>query len=128
MKLLAALGFGLLLAAVGFVYWSSRPASARAYDDSTLMVDDLRAGPKRFLGRTAEVSGVVGSANPDRGLFGLIDAREVQECGTIHCPEFVLPVEWTGELPAPGETVSVMGEVRRTGEGLMFVASEVQRP
>ena len=134
MKMFAVVGAGVVIAlAAGGLYWQTRPEAPAgavphpAGRDAALMVDDLRDNPDRFQGET-QVLGVVGGASAARQLFGLIDRREVEACGQLDCPEFILPVKWGGEAPTVGETVSVRGTVKKTDEGLVFVASEVNRP
>jgi hypothetical protein len=131
LKTLLAAGVGITVLALAGFYFSERGAGTGAASDDSppgaetvLMVDELRDGAEGASGEV-EVRGVVGGTNTERQLFGLIDSREVEACGGISCPEFMLPVEWAGELPAPGETVSVRGQVKTTDQGLLLAASEV---
>jgi hypothetical protein len=131
MKVLRGLGIGMIvvvLASAVYVRGRHRVATAMseaaANDGRVLMVDDLRAGAGNLRGVT-EVQGVVGATSTERRIFGLIDVREVEACGGIDCPEFMLPVNWEGELPALGQTVLVRGQVKTTDGGLLFAASEV---
>lgn len=131
MKVLVVIGVGavmMALAAALYLKGQSREpsvvAEAPGKSGLVLMVDDLRDDAGRLQG-VIEVQGVVGGSSAERQLLGLIDTREVEACGGIDCPEFILPVQWDGEVPALGQTVSVKGQVRTTDEGLLLAASEV---
>jgi len=124
-----SLAGALALVALSFSWrtgaWKPAP-SADPAAPLVLMVDDLHDRPSHFTGEI-EVLGIVGGNEPGQQLFGLIDRREVAECGGIACARFVLPVKWEGKFPEPGDAVVVRGRIRETGEGPALVASEVVR-
>lgn len=90
-----------------------------------LMVDDLRNKPGRFT-EVISVLGVVGRRNTEHNLLGLIDKEEVEECGTIHCPEFLLPVRWRKTMPAKGATVVVRGKLEKASNGFVLAAERIK--
>lgn len=99
---------------------------SETHENAPLMVDDLRA--KADQGKdTISVLGVVGGRNAERSIFGLIDKREVEECGTVSCPEFLLPVHWSGDMPRMREIVVVSGTLAQSSTGLVLVAEKVER-
>ena len=95
--------------------------------DHVLAVDDLRNNPERFTGEI-QVFGVVGGTKNSERLFGLIDKREVEACGTTSCPEFLLPVRWRGAMPPVGDEVTVTGELQLSPQGLVLEAARIHAP
>ena len=129
-QVVVVIGIGVILvAALGYGLWA---ATHRTSDTPVhagtgpLMVDELKSRPERFATEIA-VSGVVGATNAALKQFGLVDTREAEKCGTVQCPEFVLPVSWEGDMPRVGEAVTVLGRVERSDGGLVLRASEVKR-
>jgi hypothetical protein len=99
-------------------------ASPVSAPGAVLSVRDLR-GSSAGLGGEIEVQGVVSSANADRQTFGLVDKREVDECGTTACAGFVLPVHWKGPSPHVGKQVTVVGVLKRSPAGPLLEAARV---
>ena len=95
--------------------------------DAVLAVDDLRNKPERFTGEI-QVFGVVGGTKDSEHLFGLVDKREVEACGTMDCPEFLLPVRWRGAMPPVGDEVTVAGELQLSPQGLVLEATKIDAP
>lgn len=89
-----------------------------------LAVNDLRQAPERFTG-PIRVQGVVGGTKESDHMFGLVDTREVEKCGTTTCAEFLLPVRWTGAMPQVGEAVTVSGRLQQSARGLILRASAI---
>jgi hypothetical protein len=119
-----------VLAAAVFAVGGGRARSADAPAPSgPLQVDDLRrAGPE--LGALLTVQGVVDEVRPRSRLVGLADAAEAQDCGPDPCEDctrFVLPVAWQGELPEPGETVTVSGRIEQGTDGLVLAGGRTDR-
>ena len=105
----------------------ARPATPVSEPGAPLMVDDLRKQPGR-LGSELNVLGVVGGSSEGESIFGLIDRREVESCGTVECPEFLLPVLWKGKMPEVRQVVVVQGRLQKTSKGLVLEAVEVRSP
>ena len=94
-------------------------------------VDAVAKDPKGHAGLVA-IEGVVGKVFQGRGAFTLIDVAEYEQCGTVDCAEYTVPVqvpkeEFEGELPKSEETVVAVGDVQPTEKGYRFVVQEVQR-
>ncbi len=134
-RILLAMAFAA--GAVGFVAYRSTSApapSTRATSASpvttkttaeTIGVDALMKDVDHHRG-PAIVEGVVKSASAETKMLDLIDCEEFRACGTTTCARLVLPVRWSGSLPAARETVGATGEVRDDGGKLVFVASAVE--
>jgi hypothetical protein len=121
----------VVLGAGGFL-WASHPG--RSTDAATtattpsparvLAVDDLQQSPERFSG-PIRVLGVVGGTKGSDQMFGLVDTREVEKCGTTTCAEFLLPVRWSGAMPKTGDRVTVSGKIQRSAQGLILQATAI---
>jgi hypothetical protein len=111
----------LMLASAGN---QAEPVPAVSSELPPLLVDDLLDFDG--VGNQVKVIGFVGGTNEGQGMFGLVDPREVEACGTVTCPRFLLPVSWDGEMPGIGLELLVSGTVRRADEGLVLVASGVE--
>ena len=94
-------------------------------------VDAVAKDPKAHAGLVA-IEGVVGQVFKSRGSFTMIDVAEFEQCGTVDCAEYSVPVqvpkeEFEGELPKSEETVVAIGDVQPLEKGYRFVVQEVQR-
>jgi hypothetical protein len=119
-----ALGGGVLSLALGRADADKSPAPA-----GVQQVDDLRLA-EPAPGRSLTVEGVVAEVQPYRGLVGLIDVAEAEKCGLSPCDgctRFMLPVEWQGDLPEPGDTVVVRGKIERGADGLVLAGGRADR-
>jgi len=73
------------------------------------------------------VEGVTSAASPSDQQQSLIDRHEFEECGLAGCAAYVLPVRWSGAMPAVKDIVRISGEVKDAGNGkLVFVAISVE--
>lgn len=86
-------------------------------------VDQLMNHTEKYPGEVI-VEGIVSASAP--GRVSLIDVGEVEECGVTTCAELVLPVEWSGNPPKGKQRVKLLGSVRETGEGMVFVARSME--
>jgi hypothetical protein len=87
-------------------------------------VDDLAAKPEDFSGEVV-LKGVVAGVNKETSVFGIIDAREFEECGVLTCPKNLVPVKFDGKIPAVKTIVNITGEILRNDKGLVFEAKAV---
>jgi len=95
--------------------------SAAVLDVSTLMREaEKHQGPIR-------VEGVVSRVYPKDQKLGLIDTAEFKRCGVVTCADLVLPVRWAGAMPEPKTQVRLEGEIRKSGEGMEFVANALEK-
>jgi hypothetical protein len=83
------------------------------------------ADPEAFPGEIV-LRGVVAGRNEAAGAFALVDLREYERCGAEACADEIVPVRYAGALPDVGRTVRVRGRVRRSDEGMVFAADEVE--
>ena len=83
---------------------------------------DRTKGPVR-------IEGVVSKVYPKEQRLGLIDAAEFKKCGMVSacCDNQILPVQWTGSMPAVKSLVLLEGEIRDTGGKLEFVARSLEK-
>lgn len=81
-------------------------------------------GTSRHLAATVE--GVVSTASSADHLLALIDRKEFQECGTTDCAKLILPVRWSGAMPALQATVRVRGQIEQVGGKMIFVAQAIE--
>ncbi len=59
-------------------------------------------------------------------MFGVIDFREFESCGTLSCAKTVLPVRFSGALPEPKAVVEIAGSLVRGKKGLLIEAKSVE--
>ena len=95
------------------------PRASGGVDDLMRNVDRYRSGPVR-------VEGVVSLASSTNQTITLVDNREFERCG-LGCAELILPVRWSGSMPAVKDAVQVEGEIQEDGGKLIFVARSVDR-
>ena len=88
-------------------------------------VDDLARSPGGFTGEIVLRAAVVG-VNRSEGVFGVIDSREFESCGSLSCAENTLPVKFGGKLPPPRAVVEITGRVVRDERGLVIDARLVE--
>jgi hypothetical protein len=94
--------------------------------DGTLSVNDLAGKPDEHLGQV-QLTGVVAAISEGQG-FVLVDKREYAECGLACVAEpgtKKIPIRWSGDAPKLEQTVRVAGILRRSEQGLSFVAQEI---
>lgn len=91
---------------------------------SIVEVDDLAAKPEDFSGQVV-LKGVVAGVDKKASIFGVIDAREFEECGVMTCAKHIIPVKFSGDLPAVKTEVNITGEIGRGDDGLVFEAKAV---
>jgi|GEM_PF-1706358 len=91
-----------------------------------LCVDDLMQNVDRYRG-TIRVEGVVSRASSTDQRLAVIDVEEFQHCGTTKCARLILPVRWTGAMPAVEDTVRMEGEVQDSGGKFVFVARKLEK-
>jgi len=105
------------------------PGRTAADEEHPLGVEELMRNVSRHRGSVL-VEGVVSGLLPGRRGVGLIDLKELEECGVTTCAPLTLPVHWKGTLPATKELVLARGRVGRVDGKLAFVATslEVIRP
>ncbi|NOZ23999.1 MAG: hypothetical protein GXP25_23220 [Planctomycetes bacterium] len=102
------------------------PTAARPGPLSQVVhVDELAKDPGRFAGDIV-LQGVVAGVKKSEGVFGVIDSREFESCGSLTCAENILPVKFAGELPEPKSVVQITGRVVRGEKGLLFEAKGVE--
>lgn len=95
--------------------------SAAVLEVSTLMREaEKHQGPIR-------VEGVVSRVYPKEQKLGLIDTAEFKRCGVVTCADMVLPVRWNGAMPEPKTQVRLEGEIRKSGDGMEFVAKILEK-
>lgn len=122
----------------GGLYWRAQGpdasvGSATTSPNGIVGVEALMRGVDSHRG-SVRVEGVVATIAADRQLFMLIDRKEFAECNDLNCAQLMLPVQWTGPLPATKDIVEVAGEIKEmtssaTGKQarLVFVASAVRK-
>ena len=89
-------------------------------------VDDLVKMPQGFRGHIV-LRAVVARVNKPQGVFGVIDAREYESCGSLSCcDQPILPIKFAGDLPEPKTFVRITGRVARSEKGLVFEARGVE--
>lgn len=123
-----------LVAALGAAAWlwsngSRNPANIPAEKggpQASVGVDDLMRNVDRYRSGPVRVEGVVSLASSTDQTITLIDNREFERCG-LGCAELMLPVRWSGSMPAVREAVRVEGEIQEDGGKLIFVARSVDR-
>lgn len=91
-----------------------------------LGVDDLMRNVERYRNGSVLVEGVVSLASAADKTLTLIDNREFEKCG-LGCAELMLPVRWSGTMPAVKERVRIEGQIQEDGGKLIFVARSVDR-
>ena len=103
------------------------PLAAKPEASSGLIhVDDLAKNPEGFSGDVV-LRAVVAGVNKPQGVFGVIDAREYEQCGSLSCcEEPILPVKFAGNLPEPKTFVQITGRVVRGEKGLVFEARSLE--
>lgn len=77
-------------------------------------------------GQQATIEGVVSAVWPKEQRLGVIDAEEFRKCGVVTCAQMTLPVLWSGQMPPVAGTVHATGEVKKEGDGLVFVAGRME--
>ncbi|MBI2191961.1 MAG: hypothetical protein HYU36_08255 [Planctomycetes bacterium] len=124
----------ILAGALGAAAWlwnsgprnPSNPHAENVGRHAPIGVDDLMRNVDRYRNGPIRVEGVVSLASsPDRTMT-LIDDREYEKCG-LGCAELMLPIRWSGAMPAVKEAVRVDGEIQEDGGKLIFVARSVER-
>ncbi len=103
-----------------------QPPTTPPASGAIVAVDDLMRNPEKFTG-ALKVEGVVSEISEKDKTLGLIDVREFRACGGIECAELVLPVRWSGPMPAPSDAVHVEGRVVESGGKSMFEATAVSK-
>jgi hypothetical protein len=106
---------------------SEKPSALDAVEAKNrpvIEIDDFVAKPESFSGEIV-LKAVVAGVTEDASVFGVIDAREFEECGVLSCAKNVVPVKFNGEIPALETIVNITGEVVRRDEGLVFEAKAV---
>lgn len=92
--------------------------------DQPVHVDDLFENLENHSGRIS-LQGVVAGSDADKGVFGVIDLREYEECGVLSCAKFTMPVRFSGDLPEAKTILTMTGEVVKTSDGYLFDAQEL---
>ena len=102
------------------------PVTAGADTSSKIVqVDDLARNPGEFKGEIVLRAVVVG-VRKSKGVFGVIDSREFESCGTLSCAKSILPVKFSGRLPEPKAVVVITGQMVRGEKGLIIQAKRVE--
>ena len=102
------------------------PVTAGADTSSKIVqVDDLARNPGEFKGEIVLRAVVVG-VRKSKGVFGVIDSREFESCGTLSCAKSILPVKFSGRLPEPKAVVVITGQMVRGEKGLIIEAKRVE--
>jgi len=124
----------ILAGTVGAAAWcwsngSRNPSNSRVEHGGqrgSVGVDDLMRNVDRYRTGPVRVEGVVSLASSSERTMTLIDNREYKKCG-LGCAELMLPIRWSGAMPAVKEAVCVDGEIQEDGGKLIFVARSVER-
>ena len=131
--LLVGVGTLAILAAVGgLLYQRARTSPLGDLVSGGLTiplgVETLVEDPHRYQGEL-EVAGIVARIASEQRLFALADVsdrEEVLKTGGTKC--VMLPVRWTGPMPALHDDVKVRGTVEESQGRLIFVASALNKP
>jgi hypothetical protein len=94
--------------------------------EGALSVNDLAGKPGEHLGQVQLIGGVVAVSEGQGFVLG--DRREYADCGLNCLAEpgtKKIPVRWSGDVPKLEQTVCVTGMLRRSEQGLSFVAQEI---
>jgi hypothetical protein len=117
-KLLLGLGICALAIALIFVLMNRQGAQA-------LNVNDVGSDPAAFTG-TITITGVTKAVSPqDPTLFGIIDIKELS-CTMVNCNKLMIPISYTGPIPAIGDEVRITGNFVNKGNGFLFAATAVK--
>lgn len=74
------------------------------------------------------IQGVVTTVVPDKRMMALVDTEQFKQCGLLQCPSYlVLPVMWSGDMPALKDAVTIEGQIRESGGKLVFEANKVEK-
>lgn len=104
---------------------TAQPVALSARSGAVLDVPTLMREADSHKG-VVRVEGVVSRVYPKDHKLGLIDTAEFKRCGVVTCAAMVLPVRWAGTMPEPETHVLLEGEVRKSSDGLEFVASSLE--
>jgi len=129
------ISFGLLVLVAGVALtWYGRgtpqasaeekKAAAAEAAARPLGVEDFMKHVDMYKGSVV-LEGVVSSSSSEKRMLSLIDRHEFEECGMKGCAAYVLPVSWSGKMPAVKQIVRAEGEVKKSEGKLVFVASSI---
>ena len=133
---IALVVFAALVVATGITYSFVRDAHTGAemrppvdagpsVSSKIIHVDELAKSPGGFKGEIV-LRGVVAGVRKPEGVFGVIDAREVESCGVLTCAKNLLPIKFEGEAPELKAIVQITGHVVRDKKGLIIEAKHVE--
>jgi hypothetical protein len=93
--------------------------------ETALNVNDVGSDPAAFTG-TITLTGVTKAVSPqDPTLFGIMDMKELA-CTMVNCNKLLIPIRFSGPIPAIGDEVRVTGSFVNQGDGYLFVATAVK--
>jgi hypothetical protein len=128
-----------LIALVAFALLAAGCSGQQA-DASSIGVNAVAADPMAYSGEIT-MKGIVQMVDAENSYINVIDETEYETCGLTPCgsagiiPLF-LPVDgdptaagslYDGQLPALEDAVLITGQVKDTGDGLMFDVTRIDR-
>ncbi len=74
------------------------------------------------------IQGVVTAVVPDKRMMAVVDTEQFKQCGLLQCPSYlVLPVIWSGDMPALKDAVIIQGQIKESGGKLAFEANKIEK-
>jgi hypothetical protein len=94
---------------------------------AVLGVDQFMKEVDRHKGPIS-IQGVVTAVVPDKRMIAVVDTEQFKQCGLLQCPSYlVLPVMWSGAMPALKDAVTIEGQIKESGGKLVFEANKIEK-
>ena len=123
------IAIGCFLVALGAAALSlgyGRDGGASSDGSGLIGVEALMRNADRYSG-VVRVEGAVSATSAAEQTLTLIDRKELEDCGVTSCARLVLPVRWTGPMPAVRDLVEAEGQIAREGGRLIFAARTLKK-
>ncbi|MGO9121185.1 MAG: hypothetical protein ACLQPD_26695 [Desulfomonilaceae bacterium] len=123
----ATLHHFIFLATAVMALFAFTQAVADSNPGAVLGVDQFMQEVDRHKGPIS-IQGVVTAVVPDKRMMAVVDTEQFKQCGLLQCPSYlVLPVVWSGAMPALKDAVIIEGQIRESGGKLVFEANKIEK-
>jgi hypothetical protein len=117
----------IFLLAAGMPLFALTQAVADSNPGAVLGVDQFMKEVDRHKGPIS-IRGIVTAVVPDKRMMAVVDTDQFKQCGLLQCPSYlVLPVMWSGAMPALKDAVVIQGQIRESGGKLAFEANKIEK-
>jgi len=123
----AILLYFIFLSAAMMPLFALTEAVAGSNPGAVLGVDQFMKEVDRHKGPIS-IQGVVTAVVPDKRMMAVVDIDQFKQCGLLQCPSYlVLPVMWSGDMPALKDAVTMEGQIKESGGKLVFEANKIEK-